>query len=115
MSLVFFTLLIPLTAFICELIFIFSSAAFMAQDLIFKTVAPIFLKCNSILFLAAIMFLKVDNLENKCGTMLTFYFIVTSYDVYKKLMSIDGIIFHFAPPHFSLGQQSTDKVFMCFC
>lgn len=34
----------------------------MAQDLIFKTVAPIFLKCNSILFLAAIMFLKVDNL-----------------------------------------------------
>lgn len=44
--------------------------------------------------------------------MLTFYFIVTSYDVYKKLMSIYGIIFHFAPPHFSLGQQSTDKVFI---
>lgn len=41
---------------ICELIFIFSSAAFTAQDLIFKTVASIFLKCNSILFLAAMMF-----------------------------------------------------------
>ena len=52
----FFTLLIPLTAFIGELIFIVSSAAFTAQDLILKTVAPIFLKCNSILFLAAIMF-----------------------------------------------------------
>lgn len=34
----------------------------MAQDLIFKTVAPIFLKCNSTLFLAAIIFLKVNNL-----------------------------------------------------
>lgn len=63
MSLVksFPTLLIPLTALICELMIVFSSAAFMAQDLIFKTVAPI-LSVTALLFLAAIIFLKVNNL-----------------------------------------------------
>lgn len=36
----FSTLLITLTALICKLTFLFSSAAFVAQDLIFRTSFP---------------------------------------------------------------------------
>lgn len=54
-------LLIPLTALICELMFIFSSAAFLWHKISFlKQWHQFSLSVTALLFLAALVFLKVN-------------------------------------------------------
>lgn len=90
-------LLIPLTALICELMFIFSSAAFMAQDLIFKTVAPIFIKCNSTLIFSSSCIFKGSFVEQMCNyTYLLLYYSPDTI-IYKKLMSTYRMILPLSP------------------
>lgn len=95
-------LLIPLTALICELIFVFSSAAFMAQ-IFFKTAAPVFLRCNSTLFFSSKYIFKGQQFV-ECTTILTFYSILTSYNIYKANAYIQNHL-SLLPPHVFLIQM----------
>lgn len=103
-------LLLPLTALICELMFTFSSASFMAQDLIFK-MAPFSWNTRT-LFLAAIIFLKVSsfteqyfnyNFSTSYSPVIIF---TTLYRLHKKWSFFTlptphlSHCFFFLPPYF---------------